>query len=443
MSKRLVEGTARLLESRTSRRGFLRRAAVVGSALVAAPAAYVLRPGSAYSAVTRTPSNCPSGSRCRDGGWTEFCCTMTGVNTCPPGSMIAGWWRAEYPGSGTDHCDGNSRYYMDCNSSDCHGCGCGGSGTCGNECVDCNCTCANDDCSNWKTCCTRFRYGQCNQNIACLGPIVCRVVTCVAPWEWDSTCTTTDAVSQSTWYHDAACLHPSSVYAARPGVITGNTWKLRDTLTSGVPQSTYDYGQQGDVHLMADWTGAGIRTSAVVRGTRRGPAGDTALTWYVRQVEGEGRPDLVFEFGQAGDIPVVGDWNGDGVATPGVVRGNRWLLRNSNSTGPADMDFDFGQPGDSPVVGRWTDDGRARPGVVRGTTWMLRTTDGGATASFEFGPGGVPVVGDWAGTGVDRPGWFADGGTWYLRNSLTPGAADETFQYGASGDVPVVWGRIS
>lgn len=441
MSKRLVEKSARFLESRTSRRGFLRRAAMVGTALVAAPGTYILKPGDAYSAVVRSIYDCPGGSKCRDGGWTEFCCTMTGVNTCPPGSMIAGWWRAEYPGTGPDHCNGKSRYYMDCNSADCHGCSCGGSGTCGNECVDCNCTCANGNCGNWKTCCTRFRYGQCNQHIACLGPIVCRVVTCVPPWEWDSSCTRTDAVSQATWYHDAACLHPSTKIPARPGVVTGTTWKLRNSLSSGNPQSTYEYGLPGDVFLMADFSGSGVRTSAVVRGTRRGPAGDEALTWHIRQVEGAGQPELSFEFGRAGDIPIVGDWDGDGVATPGVVRGNRWMLRNSNSSGPPDIEFEFGRPGDVPVVGRWTDDGRARAGVVRGTTWILRTTDGGATVDFEFGPGGIPVVGDWAGNGLDRPGWFRDG-TWYLRNSLSSGSADTTFQFGAAGDIPVVWGKL-
>lgn len=438
----MAEAGARFLGSKTSRRGFLRRAAMVGTALVAAPATYILRPGSAYSAVTRTPSNCPSGSRCRDGGWTEFCCTTTGVNTCPPGSMIAGWWRAEYPGSGVDHCQGSSRYYMDCNSSDCHGCGCGGSGTCGNECVDCDCVCANNDCNKWKTCCTRFRYGQCNQDIACLGPIVCRVVTCVAPWEWDSTCTRTDAVSQSTWYHDASCLRPSLDYPARPAVVSGTTWKLRDTLTSGLPQTTYQYGQNGDVMLMADWSGSGVATSAVVRGTRRGPAGDTALTWHVRQVEGEGMPDLVFEYGRAGDIPIVGDWDGDGVATPGVVRGNRWLLRNSNAAGSPDVEITFGDPGEIPVVGRWVDDGVDRIGTVAGNTWKLRRPDGSVN-SFDFGPGGVPVVGDWTGSGIDLPGWFADAGTWFLRYSLTSGEADETFEFGSTGDTPLVWGRVS
>lgn len=442
MSSRLAEASSRFLESRISRRGFLRRMAIAGTAVVAAPATYLLRPGSAYSALINTPGSCPSGTKCGAGAWTEFCCTMTGVNTCPPGTMIAGWWRAEYPGSGTDHCDGSSRFYMDCNSSDCGSCGCGGSGTCGNDCVDCGCGCGNDDCDNWKTCCTRFRYGQCNQDEACLGPIVCRVVTCVSPWEWDSTCTTTDAVSQSTWYHDAACLHQTIDYPARPAVVSGTAWELRIVLTSGPATSTYQYGQTGDHPLMADWSGSGVATPAVVRGTRRGPAGDTALVWHIRQVEGSGQPDLVFEYGQAGDVPVVGDWDGDGVASPGVVRGNRWLLRNANSAGPADHDFTFGEAGDIPVVGRWTDDGRARAGMVRGDTWMLRTTDGGALNTFDFGPGGVPVAGDWQGLGVDRPGWFEDG-TWHLRHSLSGGPADETFQFGSAGGTPLVWGRAT
>ena len=112
MSTRLVEASARVLERKLSRRGFLRRAAIVGSALVAAPATYVLRKNTAYSAVAVTCPDCSGGDLCCD-GWTEFCCTLHGPNTCPPGAVIAGWWRAEFPGDGPDHCQGSSRYYME------------------------------------------------------------------------------------------------------------------------------------------------------------------------------------------------------------------------------------------------------------------------------------------------------------------------------------------
>ena len=49
------------------------------------------------------------------------------------------------------------------------------------------------------------------------------------------------------------------------------------------------------------------------------------------ELQQSGAPHLDFVYGQPGDIPVVGDWNGSGRTFIGVVRGNRWLLRNSAS----------------------------------------------------------------------------------------------------------------
>lgn len=445
MSRALVEKAGRFLEQRTSRRGFLRRAAIVGSALTVAPVAYVMRPGTAYSQVTRTPSNCPPGSRCASGGWTEFCCSSTGVNTCPPGTMVAGWWRAE----GSGYCGGGSRYYMDCNTSTCGSCGCGGSGTCSPSCAGTRCVCGNNSCSLWKTGCTRFRYGQCNQHVECLGPIECRVVTCVPPWEWDSSCTRRDARDDRTRGHDAGCLHPFDTgdnppMQARPAVVTAASWQLRDSLTGGNPTDTFTYGLEGDTPLMADWSGSGIETPAVVRGARHNPSGDESLTWYIRQVPGSGQPDLVIRFGRLGDIPVAGDWDGDGVATIGVVRGNRWLLRNSNSPGEPDLDFTFGNPGDIPVVGDWNGDGRDSPGMVRGDRWLLRNTasGGGAEVDISFPGSGTPITGDWNTDRRDGLGWF-NGGSWAFRNTLTSGGAEASLTFGNPSGTPLTWGRIS
>lgn len=442
MSTKLVSAASRFLDSKTSRRGFLRRAAMVGTALVAAPATYIFRPVTAYAAVV--PSQCGSGAKCND-GWTEFCSNVYGVNTCPPGSMVAGWWRAQ----GNGYCGGGQRYYMDCNASSCS-CGCGGSGTCSHTCTAFECHCAGDNCGNRKAGCTRFRYGQCNNHESCLGPIVCRVVTCIPPWEWDSSCSTTVAVSQSTINHgspsEAPGLHPDMTpkgpYVAWPAVVTGSQWHLRNALSSGGASSTFEFGVPGDVPLMADYSNSGVRTAAMVRNARAGIAGDN-MEWYIRQVEGPGAPDLVIHYGQPGDKPVIGDWNGNGVHTIGVVRGNRWLLRNSNRGGNANIDFTFGQPGDIPVFGDWNGIGRTGIGVVRGNRWLLRdnASAGNPDYDFTFGSGnGRPVTGDWNGDWATGVGWFS-GGTWQIRNSLSTGSADATFSFGNSNGIPVTWGR--
>jgi hypothetical protein len=75
---------------------------------------------------------------------------------------------------------------------------------------------------------------------------------------------------------------------------------------------------------------------------------------------------------------------------------------------------------------------------------MLRNsaTGGNPEIDITFDGDGVPVTGDWTGDGRHRPGWFA-AGTWSLRNNWTDGGADTTFDFGSSGDTPVVWGSIA
>jgi hypothetical protein len=198
---RLTDRVATAISRRLDRRGFLARAALGGTALAVAPVAYSLRPGDAYTAICRCNGvRCPCGSTCCD-GYTEFCCTVFGANRCPPGSVIAGWWKAD----GSPFCGGGARYYMDCNAG-CGDCGCGGSGLCSGGCSGTGCGCAFGDCGHRRVGCVQFRYGQCNQQVACVGPITCRLVSCVPPWEIEPTCTTTVAVDEGTRLHNAPCL---------------------------------------------------------------------------------------------------------------------------------------------------------------------------------------------------------------------------------------------
>jgi hypothetical protein len=201
MSQRLAERAARALAPKLGRRSFLTKSAVVGSALAATPAKYILEPGTAYAAVCScSGSTCDCGAACCD-GYTEFCCAISGLNRCPPGTLTGGWWKVD----GSSFCGGAARYYVDCNAQ-CGSCGCGGSGICGGSCSGTRCGCARGSCANRKAGCTGFRYGQCHQNVRCLGPIVCRVVSCVPPWQTDAACGTTARVDNATRNHHRPCL---------------------------------------------------------------------------------------------------------------------------------------------------------------------------------------------------------------------------------------------
>src|SRR5207248_9888695 len=90
-----------LFEKRTSSGGAIARAAVAGSALAVAPVRYLVRPGTAWAVIG--PGNCSRGL-CTD-GYTAFCCEIEhGLNTCPQGTYVAGWWKCtNYRGGGLCH----------------------------------------------------------------------------------------------------------------------------------------------------------------------------------------------------------------------------------------------------------------------------------------------------------------------------------------------------
>jgi len=188
----LVRLSARALERRTSRRGFLVRAATVGSALAVAPLRYLLQPVSALAAIVR-PSDCAQGL-CSN-GWTEFCCTINGGhNTCPPYSYIAGWWKCtDYRGKRLCGDEG-VRYYLDCNRLPGHH-------------VPGGCHCANGDCDRFRVGCNVFRYGQCNTQIPGVTEVVCRVVVCEHPATIPAAnCNSTYKQNDATCGHEAPCL---------------------------------------------------------------------------------------------------------------------------------------------------------------------------------------------------------------------------------------------
>ncbi|MGH8837294.1 MAG: hypothetical protein ACRDWG_20225 [Actinomycetes bacterium] len=236
-----------------------------------------------------------------------------------------------------------------------------------------------------------------------------------------------DQVVQGEEFFQIEVVQP---HRARPGVVAGNVWKLRSSLSAGPATKTFTFGAASDRKLMGDWDGNGSLTPAVFAGG----------TWRIRP-NWTAAPVTV-NFGQAGDLPVVGDWNGDGKDTIGVYRAGRWLLRNSNTAGPADLDFMFGTVSQRPVTGDWNGDGVDTVGTFQAGAWSVRDQNsaGPATKTFTFGiSGDQPVVGDWDVDGRDEPGVYRSG-RWLLRNFLSGGTPSKSFLFGAAGNRAVVWG---
>jgi peptidoglycan/xylan/chitin deacetylase (PgdA/CDA1 family) len=215
--------------------------------------------------------------------------------------------------------------------------------------------------------------------------------------------------------------------AGRPIVVRGATWYVRDSLSGGTATSTFTFGADGDMPVSGDWDGNGTNTAGAVRGR----------TWLLRNTNTTGPADITFSYGSAGDVPVVGDWDGNGTFTPGVVRGRTWYLRNSNTSGNADIVLSYGTPSDLVIAGDWDGNGTFTPGVVRGNVWYLRNSNssGGAQVSFSYGRAGDrPVTGDWDDNGTTTPG-IVRSRYWHLRNTNSSGSADTTFAYGSPCDL--------
>ncbi len=230
---------------------------------------------------------------------------------------------------------------------------------------------------------------------------------------------------------------------SRPGVVTSSTsWSLRDLLTTGpAAAGPFTFGSRPQVPLMGDWNGDGTKTPGVFAGG----------TFYLRNSNTPGPPDITFSFGDARGFPVAGDWNGDGIDTVGVYRNGTFTVTNVNAAGPPAATIAFG-PGGSwpmtvPVAGDWNGDGVDGVGTysLADGTWNLRqTTTAGPPdiAPFVYwtGPGSYPVVGDWEPDGTDTVG-VRHGATWSLNSANDASAPDITFDFGtgAGDELPIVW----
>jgi hypothetical protein len=223
------------------------------------------------------------------------------------------------------------------------------------------------------------------------------------------------------------------------------TWKLRHSTSAGAPDvRPFAYGSPSSAPVWGDWDSDGAFTVGVVEVVPNPyvPGGIPLLRWQLKDSNTPGAPDVTFLYGKRGDVPVVGDWDGDGTFTVGVFEPDTavWKLKNSNQPGAPDLAFAYGQAGDTPVAGDWDGDRVTTVGVVRAgavsLTWLLRNANSaGAPEIAPFAYGAMedtPVVGDWDGDRITTAGVFDPASaTWKLRNRNAAGAPDVApFAYG-------------
>ncbi|HYN76926.1 MAG TPA: thrombospondin type 3 repeat-containing protein, partial [Lamprocystis sp. (in: g-proteobacteria)] len=175
------------------------------------------------------------------------------------------------------------------------------------------------------------------------------------------------------------------------------------------------FGQTGDRPLRGDWNGDGRDEIGVYRPSEGrfylDVDGDGAWT------PADGRSDVV---GSASDLPVSGDWDGDGQDEIGLYHlTTRFTLDLDGSLSPTGNDVTtaaFGLAGDLPVIGDWNGDGQDELGVWRPGSAPRFYLDKNANWAWNktgdrttgvFGKSGDrPLVGDWNGDGQDEIGVY-------------------------------------
>jgi hypothetical protein len=223
-----------------------------------------------------------------------------------------------------------------------------------------------------------------------------------------------------------------------------NTFFLKNSNTTGTADITTIFGAAPTTNLpvVGDWDGDGVDTV--------GEYNSSTGQFFLKNSNAPGSP-IVYSpvLGSPGDLPLAGDWNSDGVDGLGVFRptnGLIYLKNDATTSGFADFTMVLGSPGDLPVAGDWNGDGKDSPGVYRPSLprFFLTNQVCNCGVMADYSPtlgisGDTPFAGDWTGSGRTGIGVFRpSNGLIYLKNDpTTDGVADINIVFGIPNDLPV------
>lgn len=180
-----------------------------------------------------------------------------------------------------------------------------------------------------------------------------------------------------------------------------------------LPITVVPFGSTGDLPVLGDWQGDGRTDVGVARPE------PPYLRFYFDDGSGSAEASPSRLFGSAeSDAPIVGDWTGDAVATAGTLRIDgtelTWRLDDGFAT-----EFEFGSAFGLPMIsrhGRSDGDGPTVVTEVAGRLeYRIANADGTERQGFSFGDGvpvgATPLLADWWDEGVDLGGYaFAEAG---------------------------------
>jgi (2Fe-2S) ferredoxin len=139
-----------------------------------------------------------------------------------------------------------------------------------------------------------------------------------------------------------------------------------------------------NIPLIGNFYGAGLADDLVIYRSGR---------WYVDHFLNRTRTRPLRLAG-AGDIPLVGDINGDGIADLVIYRNGLWYV-TPIATASRTWLFLLAAPTGQAISVRLDGDGKADPCVYRDGIWYISTKrDGLAQVVFGYGaPGDIPLAG--------------------------------------------------
>lgn len=239
---------------------------------------------------------------------------------------------------------------------------------------------------------------------------------------------------QSPWDAGPECIGPSP--CDQVGFIFGDSelWLRKNLAWDGGDYANFYFGNPGDIGVVGDWDCDGIDTPGMFR-----PGNGFA---YVANANETTVASTEFYFGLGGDIPLAGDWDGDGCDSLAIYRPSQGKVYLSNTlrTQLADVDYFFGTPGDVPFAGDFNGDGRDEVGLYRPgdgfVYFRYEQTSGAADKAYYFGdPGDRIVAGDWNGNGTDTLAVHRKSeGRWYFRLDNSQGFADHILEAGPADE---------